>query len=353
MKFMHVVVAAWFAALAACASPASAADPQPLSTFKDCEHCPEMVVMPPGSFDMGVASKKEKAIARQGNEMRGSVKVDIAYTYAIGKYELTVDEFGAFVDATHYNADGPCALRLPDSGPNKHKFIGEVLDNPDNMPQYGYVWVKEASFRQPGAAVTGRHPATCISRTDIEAYLAWLGTTTGRHYRFPSSAEWEYATRAGTETVWFWGDDPRKACDYANFADRKSYSSAAVAAPCADKVVSDGTTPVGSYKPNPWGLYDTVGNVLDLVADCNSTNYDGAPTDGSPFMPAGNRSPAPAGEAECAAEEGVFAGRGFEFDGVVNTLASFAGTFAGRDDRANFIGVRVAVSLDGPAWDVK
>lgn len=347
MKLLFALLA--FIVLAA---PAAAEDLQPLSTFQDCSDCPAMVVIPPGSFTMGVSSRKEKAIAAQGYEQRGSVKVDIAYTYAIGEYELTVGEFGAFVDATGYDASGPCLLRLADSGPHKHKFIGEVLDSPDNMPEYGVTWVKEASFRVPGAETTDRHPAVCINRDDIEAYLGWLSEKTGRHYRFPSSAEWEYAARAGTDTVWFWGDDPRKACDYANFADRKSYSSAGMAAPCADKIQADGAVPVGSYKPNPWGLYDTAGNVLDLVADCSTEKYGGdAPADGSPYMVEGNRSPAPAGEAECAAADGDFAGRGFEFDGVVNTLASFAATFADRKNRSNFIGVRVAVSLAAPAWD--
>lgn len=353
MKIAYLFAAAWLAAIAASVSPAIAADPEPLSTFRDCEHCPEMVVIPPGEFTMGVATKKDTAIAKQGYEMRGSVKVNIAYTYAIGKYELTVGEFGAFVDATGHDAHGPCLLRLPDSGPNRHKFVGEVLDSPDNMLEYGVTWVKDATFRQPGRDVTDDYPATCISRTDIEAYLAWLSQQTGRKYRFASNAEWEYATRAGTTSVWFWGDNPGKACDYANFADRKSYSSANVAAPCADKIQSDGTTPVGSYKPNPWGLYDTVGNVLDLVADCYAKTYDGAPTDGSPFMSEGNTSPAPAGGKECAAEDGSFFGRGFQFDGVVNTITSFGATFAGRNDRSNFVGVRVAVSLAGPAWDLR
>jgi formylglycine-generating enzyme required for sulfatase activity len=199
--------------------------------------------------------------------------------------------------------------------------------------------------------VTDRHPATCISRTDMEAYLAWLSQQTGRTYRFASNAEWEYATRAGTTTVWFWGDNPKQACDYANFADRKSYFSASMAAPCADKLQTDGAAPVGSYKPNPWGLYDTVGNVLDLVADCNADTYDGAPTDGSPFMTKENTSPALTGGKECAAADGNFFGRGFQFDGVVNTLTSFGGTFAARDDRSNIVGMRVAVSLSGPAWD--
>lgn len=340
-----------FVAVAVPAIPATADTPAPLSTFQDCEHCPTMIVVPPGSFVQGVASKKEIAIARQGNELRGSVKVTIGYTYAIGQYELTVAEFGAFVDDTGYDVSGPCLLRLPDSGPDKGKYVGEILDNPDNMPEYGVLWVKQADFRTPGNPAADDQPATCISRTDIEAYLAWLGKKTGRAYRFPSNAEWEYAARAGTSTVWFWGDDPRKACDYANFADRKSYYSASMAAPCADKIKSDTTAPVGSYKPNPWGLYDTAGNALELVADCLHNTYDGAPTDGSPFMTDDNTSPAPAGGKECAAEGGSFFGRGFQYDGVVNTLASFAGTFASRDDRSNFVGVRVAVTLDGPAWD--
>jgi formylglycine-generating enzyme required for sulfatase activity len=330
------------------AGAAFAQSPEPLSEFQDCENCPVMVVMPQGSFTMGAATKKERGVAVN----RGTVDVDIAYTFALGKFELTVGEFAAFADATGYDAKGPCQLRLPEFGPNKGKFIGEMMDDPENMPP-AYLKVKEASFRQPGWDVTDRQPATCLSRNDMEAYLAWLSETSGRKYRFPSNAEWEYGARAGTKTLWFWGDKASKACAYANFADKKSPYQVRIAAPCSEKNSPERTAEVGSYEPNPWGLYDTAGNVLELVADCYTDSYKGAPTDGSPFMPAGNRSPANGDAQECAAGEGHFFGRGFQFDGPPETMVSAGATFATRADSANFIGLRVAVSLDGPAWDLK
>jgi formylglycine-generating enzyme required for sulfatase activity len=102
-----------------------------------------------------------------------------------------------------------------------------------------------------------------------------------RDYRLPSEAEWEYAARAGTTTTHYWGDNVADGCAYENMADLslKEYDADAAVANCKDGYAN--TAPVGSFKPNPWGLYDILGNVSEWVADCYVDNYDTAPKDGS------------------------------------------------------------------------
>jgi formylglycine-generating enzyme required for sulfatase activity len=108
-----------------------------------------------------------------------------------------------------------------------------------------------------------------------------LSRTTGKNYRLLSEAEWEYAARAGTSSPWFWGDDENDACRYANGADR-SAKAQGIAAPsfmnCDDHYPR--TSPVGSFRPNAFGLYDMAGNAGEWVEDCYHDTYDGVPTDG-------------------------------------------------------------------------
>ena len=116
---------------------------------------------------------------------------------------------------------------------------------------------------------------------EIGAYLGWLKHTTGKSYRLPSEAEWEYAARGGTTTPYYWGDDIKDACTYENVGDQsygEKYSVTAVI-PCRDGFAD--MAPVGSFKPNPFGLYDMAGNVFELTADCWNDSYTGAPADGS------------------------------------------------------------------------
>jgi formylglycine-generating enzyme required for sulfatase activity len=108
-------------------------------------------------------------------------------------------------------------------------------------------------------------PVINVSRSDAERYAAWLSKLTGKPYRLPTEAEWEYAARAGTATLYFFGDDPAQLDDYAWYAKNTRIK----------------TLPVGKKRPNPFGLYDIYGNVLEVVADPYHPGYLQAPNDGS------------------------------------------------------------------------
>ena len=202
--------------------------------FQDCDVCPEMVVVPPGSFVMG---SPESEHGHQTDE--GPLRhVTIGRAFAIGKYEVTLDEFTAFIRDTGYSKAGRCAA----SG--------------------GGPW------RNPGFRQSGRHPVTCIRWPDAGAYARWLSRKTGQVYRLPSESEWEYAARAGTETARYWGD-------------RKGRGNA-VCENCGSKWDHRRTAPVGSFAPNAYGLYDMLGNTWEWVEDCYASSYAGAPRDGGP-----------------------------------------------------------------------
>ena len=139
------------------------------------------------------------------------------------------------------------------------------------------------SFRNPGFAQDDRHPVVCTSWEEATAFVAWLSKRTGKQYRLLSEAEWEYAARAGSTTPFHSGNDEKALCTYANVADQST----------KEKIKSltlvvgfrDGhafTAPVGSLRPNAFGVHDMHGNVFEWVEDCWNENYQGAaPTDGS------------------------------------------------------------------------
>jgi formylglycine-generating enzyme required for sulfatase activity len=188
---------------------------------------PDMVLIPPGEFMMGIPeseSKRERTEEWDENS-RPSHQVTIKRPFLLGRFPVTVGEYTVFVRET-----------------------GRTWQKPD-FPQ------------------TDRHPAVNISWDDATAYIAWLSNRTGDAYRLPSEAEWEYACRAGTTTARYWGDefDPGKA----NFNRR-------------------GTTKVGVFPANPWGLYDTLGNVFEWVGDSSHDNYEDAPSDGTTWITGGD-----------------------------------------------------------------
>ena len=219
--------------------------------FRDCPTCPEMVVIPAGSYEMGSPASEEERDEEEGPLHR----VTLAQPLAVGVYEITRGEFGRFVEATGYSTGNSCWTY--ESGKWK-KYSGR-------------------HWRDPGFAQTDQHPVVCVSWKDVQAYLRWLSQETGQEYRLLSEAEWEYVARAGTRTARYWGESELEQCRYANGADASTDFLGGVG--CADGYAW--TSPVGSYVANGFGVHDVLGNVWEWVQDCWNDSYVGAPSDGS------------------------------------------------------------------------
>jgi formylglycine-generating enzyme len=256
------------------AGSASSTPVKAMKSFRDCAHCPEMVELPAGSFTMGAALELEKAFDVPENLQGRSLPlhtVTFAKPFAMAVYPVTVAEFRAFVEETGYEAADACHTQYMNDG----HFIYEEAK--------GYSW------RAPGFPQDDRHPVVCVSAEDGEAYAAWLSRKTGHRYGLPSEAQYEYAARAGTTTAFFWGDRrDAVACKYSNQPDLDQAD--ALGAPAGPEYrfqCRDGyayTSPVDNYAPNPWGLYDMLGNIWEWVGDCWNENYLGAPSDGSAWL---------------------------------------------------------------------
>jgi len=210
---------------------------------------PQMLPVAAGEFSMGSAESQRARPVRL---------VSVAQAFAIGRYEVTRGEFGAFVAATGHvtTAERGAGCKLHDP---------RDQDAPKT----------DASWRNPGLVQAERHPVVCVSWDDARAYAGWLSQQTGHRYRLPTEAEWEYAARAGTVTTYWWGNELRD--DRANCGD------------CAGATAGAGTSPVGSFLPNPFGLSDTAGNAAEWIADCWHDNFEGAPLDASVAWVPANR----------------------------------------------------------------
>ena len=234
------------------APPSSAAVPNPGSVIRDCASCPEMTVLPAGRFKQGSA---------QGPAMEQPLHwVVIGRSIAMSTSPVTLQEFEQFVTSTGRDLQG-CDT-----------YDGEWKHRPAD------------SWEHPGFAQTAAHPVTCISWSDATAYASWLSAKTGHRYRLPSASEWEYAARAGADTSQPWGSDGQSACADANVADasaERRYPGWTVF-PCDDGYVY--TSPVGTFKANPFGLNDMLGNVLQWTEDCWHESYAAAPVDGSAWI---------------------------------------------------------------------
>ena len=185
---------------------------------------PETVLISPGKFLMG---SLENELGRLNNE-GPQHEVTIGYTFAIGRYAVTFDEYDTFAKVTN-----------------------RVLPDDES-------WGR------------GRKPVINVSFLDAKAYVGWLSAQTGKSYRLPTEAEWEYAARAGTRSRYWLGDDIGKnnaSCDC-----------------CRSQWDRRQTAPVGSFKANSFGLHDTAGNVWEWVEDCWHESYHDAPNDGSAWL---------------------------------------------------------------------
>jgi formylglycine-generating enzyme required for sulfatase activity len=232
------------------------------TVFRDCAECPAMIEIAAGAFDMGATPAeniREKSPERYIAWETPVHRVTIARPFALGVHEVTRGEFAAFVSAAEYRLSGCDVARGPDWEPRADK-----------------------SWLDPDFAQDDSHPVVCVNYHDAQAYARWLSARTGKAYRLPSEAEWEYAARAGTTTARFWGDGREQGCRFANVPDRSHVATTGYGGdvfPCEDGAVQ--TAAVGSYAANPWGLQDMVGNVWEWVIDCFHDSYAGAPVDGS------------------------------------------------------------------------
>ena len=236
------------AALAGCA--AMSAGP-----LRDCAACPELVALRAGEFEMGSPIHEDRW---EGGREDPRHKVTIARSFALGRFEVTRAQYAAFAAESGREAT-PCAAWQD----------GAWLATPAR------------TWQEPGFGQTGEDPVVCVSWLDALAYTQWLARRTGRPYRLPSEAEWEYAARAGTVSARHWGEEAALGCRCANQGDRALRAALDLegVAECDDGRVY--TAPVGSYLPNPWGLHDMLGNAWEWTQDCWNVGYHGAPTDGS------------------------------------------------------------------------
>jgi formylglycine-generating enzyme required for sulfatase activity len=245
---------------------------QPAAT-RDCPTCPELLKVAPGSFVMGSSAEEEER-EQIPPASRGAAtpqhRVTIAYSFWMGRAPVTRDQYGAFVTATKRDVGPSC--------------WGVGRDNK-------WQEFKGGSWAEPGFDQAGDHPALCVSHDDAQAYVEWLSSTTGKRYRLPSEAEWEYVARAGTSTARFWGDGRDEACRFANVADDTFWQEMKVPnTPGRYFACHDGylfTSPVDAFAANPWGFHDMLGNVWERLSDCWHPTYEGAPVDGSTWAETG------------------------------------------------------------------
>jgi formylglycine-generating enzyme required for sulfatase activity len=188
----------------------------PTGEIKDCATCPALIALSAGTFAMGSNSDDpaERPVHR----------VTIGQPFAIGKYEVTIEQWNACADAS----------------------VCPRLETEANASKSA--------------------PARNLSWDDAQVYVKWLTKTTGKTYRLPTEAEWEYAARGGTTTTYWWGNEMRK-----GYADCKD---------CGEPWRKDGPVNVGSFAANPFGLFDMNGSVWEWVGDCWHSSYKGAPPDG-------------------------------------------------------------------------
>lgn len=250
-------------------------------TLSDGSEGPEMVVIPAGSFMMGAPASEEGRDDHEGPQRT----VTISKPFAVGKFEVTWAEWEACV------LDGNCE------------------DNSN----------KENNWGENGDAGWGRgnRPVINVSWEDAGSYVSWLSEKTGKKYSLLSEAQWEYAARAGTSTAYSWGSaigNNKANCDG-----------------CGSQWDGRKTAPVGSFKPNEFGLFDMHGNVFEWVRDCWRYKYDEGPRDGNDWI------------SICGTKRRVYRGGSWYTDPV--TLRS-AARFRGIDVfRFNNVGFRIARDL--------
>jgi len=237
------------------------------TTIKDCETCPEMVVIPGGSVVIG--SYESEAYRRRGERPKQTATIESSF--ALSKTETTLRQYREFVAETGY-VGKPAVFR------------GSIYEGCNYFDGKGYGYVRNHNWDNPGYPQREDEPVVCVSWSDATAYANWMSSKTGRNYRLPSTVEFEYAMRAGSEAPWSWGTDPSQACEHGNIGDetlartwpkRASFN-------CDDGYLF--LASVGKFEANAFGLHDMLGNAWEWTDDCWHDDLSDSPLDGSPWL---------------------------------------------------------------------
>jgi len=281
------------------AQPGAPVATSPGSVFQECRHCPQMVVLPPGRFIIG--SPADEPLRRDNEPQK---PITFASAFAIAATPVTWNEWEACV------RDGFCD--------------GAAIDTA--------LSTLESGERNPNYSDYGRgtRPVVGVSWYDAQRFVGWLNAKTGDDdaYRLPSEAEWEYAARAGTTTAFPWGPDLNY--DYGNFG--RSDEGLGGEARGGDVWV-DETSPVGSFPPNAWGIYDMHGNIFEWVEDCYEADRAHTPDDGTASH-----------EGNCANR--VFRSGTFLSNPYMQRSARRGAPYPATTRGRNYLGFRVAKTLE-------
>ncbi|ORX98381.1 DUF323-domain-containing protein [Basidiobolus meristosporus CBS 931.73] len=294
----------------------------PGTKFVDCtdSFCPQLTVVPAGSYVMGVSAQE----IHDTNAPTASLRyespqhtVNILKPFALSTYEVTRDDFSAFVNETGYRFPKGCLS-------TGYTTNGSTLQFFDHL-----------SYLDPlfGVEQRGDEPVLCVRKEDALAYTGWLSAKTGKNYRLPYESEFEYALRAGSNTVHYWGDELELACDYENVLDYTTLNATGVSSigfPCSDGHAF--TASVGSFKPNAFGLHDMAANAREWVTDPWHYNYTNAVTDGSEWS------------ADGIANFPVLRGGAWLYN-AYNVRSRYRNAYLNSQARSNMWGFRVARDL--------
>jgi formylglycine-generating enzyme required for sulfatase activity len=226
-----------------------------------------MVVIPPGTFQMGSPESEPGRDKDEGREH----EVRITYAFAVSAYPITRGEWRQYLTATGRSGSSNC------KGYNQSKRDFETR--------------QEYSWSKPGFAQDDNHPVVCVAWLEALDYAKWLSDRTGHQYRLLSEAEYEYVNRAGSQSAYPWGYTSDGQCAHVNGEDATLKAGHGNAewghyAECTDGF--EFTSPVDHFPANAFGLHDTSGNVLSWTQDCYHDSYERAPSDGSAWESAGN-----------------------------------------------------------------